>query len=133
MAVDTLGHLLALHVSPANEQDRAHVAALAAAVQAATGNHIQVAFVDQGYTGAGPEAAAAAEGIDLLVIKRPRPNTGFVLLPRRWVDECSFAWVARFRRLARDYDRLPGTLTEYHTLACVSLMLPRAITAVEST
>jgi transposase len=48
---------------------------------------------------------------------------GFVLLPRRWVVERSFAWVARFRRLARDYERLAATLGAFHFLACACLML----------
>ena len=51
VAVDTLGHLLALRVTPANDQDRAQVAALAEAVQEVTGQTVEVAFVDQGYTG----------------------------------------------------------------------------------
>jgi len=48
---------------------------------------------------------------------------GFVLLPRRWVVERSFAWAARFRRLARDYERLPETLAGLHDLAFAILML----------
>ncbi|RIH90699.1 hypothetical protein Mterra_00193 [Calidithermus terrae] len=51
MAVDTLGHLLALVVTPADEQERAQVAELSKAVQEVTGEHVEVAFVDQGYTG----------------------------------------------------------------------------------
>jgi transposase len=46
-----------------------------------------------------------------------------VLLPRRWVVERSFAWAARFRRLARDYERLAATLAGYHWLAFGTLML----------
>src|SRR5437588_12243727 len=65
MAVDTLGHLLALLVTPANEQERAQVAALAAAVQEATGDTVAVAYVDQGYSGADAATAAAAHGIQL--------------------------------------------------------------------
>src|SRR5204862_2409119 len=67
MAVDTLGHLLALLVTPANEQERAQVAKLAAAVQEATGQHVEVAFVDEGYTGEASANAAAQEGIRLEV------------------------------------------------------------------
>ena len=48
---------------------------------------------------------------------------GFVLLPRRWVVERSFAWAARFRRLARDYERLDTTLKGLHLLAFAVLML----------
>jgi transposase len=113
-AVDTLGHLLAVKVTAANEQDRAQVAALAQAVQTATGAHVQLAYVDQGYTGEQPAAAAAQHGLRLAVVKHPEAKRGFVLLPRRWVVERSFAWAARFRRLARDYERLATTLAGYH-------------------
>ena len=122
-AVDTLGHLLALKVTPANEQDRAQVADLSKALQEATGQNIQVAFVDQGYTGDKPAEAAAQEGIQLEVVKHHEAKHGFVLLPRRWVVERSFAWAARFRRLARDYERLSITLAGYHWLAFGTLML----------
>ena len=122
-AVDTLGHLLALKVTAANEQDRAQVKELAAAVQAATGNNVRVAFVDQGYTGAQPTTEAAQHGVHLEVVKHHEAKRGFVLLPRRWVVERSFAWAARFRRLARDYERLAHTLAGYHWLAFAMLML----------
>jgi transposase len=123
IAVDTLGHLLALKVTPANEQDRAQVGELTHAIQEATGNAVQVAFVDQGYTGQEPAAAAAAHGVRLEVVKHTEAKRGFVLLPRRWVVERSFAWAARFRRLARDYERLATTLAGYHWLAFATLML----------
>lgn len=123
MAVDTLGHLLALHVTPANEQDRAQVGELAKSIQAVVEEKVELAFVDQGYTGTEPAAAAAEEGIQLEVVKHHQAKRGFVLLPRRWVVERSFAWAARFRRLARDYERLATTLTGYHWLAYAMLML----------
>ena len=129
-AVDTLGHLLALHVTPANAQERDQVARLAAAVQDATGEAVEVAFVDQGYTGDEPAAEAAAHGIRLEVVKLPEAKRGFVLLPRRWVVERSFAWVARFRRLARDYERLPDTFAALHFVAFACLMLHRLLTVV---
>jgi transposase len=122
-AVDTLGHLLALCVTAADEQDRAQVSELARRVQEETGETVQVAFVDQGYTGENAAAAAAAHGIKLEVVKLPTAKRGFVLLPRRWVVERSFGWMSRFRRLARDYERLPETLAGLHYLAFVILML----------
>lgn len=122
-AVDTLGDLLALVVTPANEQDRAQVGALAAQVQVLTGESVELAYVDQGYTGAAAAQAAATHAIRLEVVKLPDVKKGFVLLPRRWVVERSFGWVARFRRLARDYERLPETLAGLHFLAFVILML----------
>lgn len=126
-AVDTLGHLPALHVTPANEQDRAQVATLAAAVQEATGEHVTLAFVDQGYTGPEPTAAAQAEGIELQVVKLPTAHQGFVLLPKRWVVERSFAWASRFRRLARDDERLPTMLAGLHFAAFACLVLHQFI------
>jgi transposase len=107
MAIDTLGHLLSLHVTAADEQDREQVGKLAKEVQKQTGRSVELAYVDQGYTGARPAEAAAKQKIELSVVKLPEAKRGFVLLPRRWVVERSFAWLTRFRRLAKDYERLP--------------------------
>jgi len=109
-AVDTLGQLPAVRVTAANEQDRAQVKELAAQVQAVTGDTGEEAFVDQAYTGEQAAQDAAEQGIKVEVVKLPEAKKGFVLLPRRWVVERRFAWAARFRRLARDYERLPETL-----------------------
>jgi len=122
-AVDTLGHLLALHVTPADEQDRAQVGELARQVQQITEENVELAYVDQGYTGEAAEEAAAEHGIQLEVVKHTEAKRGFVLLPRRWVVERSFAWAARFRRLARDYERLASTLGAFHFLAFACLMI----------
>ncbi len=122
-AVDTLGHLLALKVTPANEQERAQVGALLADVQAATGEKIEIAFVDQGYTGEEAAAQATQQGVRLVVVKLQAAKRGFILLPRRWVVERSFAWATRFRRLVRDYERLPTSLAGLHWLAFLTLML----------
>jgi len=127
IAVDTLGQLLAVLVTPANEQDRAQVAALAEQIQEVTGESVEVAFVDQGYTGEQAAADAEAQGIRLEVVKLPTAKRGFVLLPRRWVVERSFAWMARFRRLARDYERLAETLAGLHFVAFAMLMAHRFI------
>lgn len=129
-AVDTLGHLLALHVTPAHEQDRAQVAELAEQVHKVSDGHVELAFVDQGYTGEIPAAVAQAEGIRLQVVKLPEARKGFVLLPRRWVIERFFAWIARFRRLARDYERLPEVLAGLHFVAFAGLMLSRIVGVV---
>ncbi|KVC90001.1 transposase, partial [Burkholderia ubonensis] len=127
LAVDTLGQLLALHVTPANEQDREQVEQLAHAVQELTGQSVALAYVDQGYTGEAARQAAQSHGIELEVVKHTEAKRGFVLLPRRWVVERSFAWAARFRRVARDYERLPHTLAGFHFLAFACLMLPKII------
>ncbi|MBB3261754.1 transposase [Paraburkholderia bannensis] len=96
---------------------------LARQVQQATGQTVRVAFADQGYTGEEPAQAALDEGIELQVIKLAEAKKGFVLLPRRWVVERSFGWLNRFRRLARDYERLPETLAGLHFVVFSVLML----------
>lgn len=96
LALGPLGHLPALHATPANGQDRAQTDKLAAAVQDATGERVET-------------AEAEAHAMRLIVVKTPEARRGFVLLPRRWGVERSFAWTARFRRLVRDYERLPET------------------------
>lgn len=126
-AVDTLGHLLVARSTPANEQERAQVDALAEEVQEVTDNTVEVACVDQGYTGEDPAEAADAHGIELVVVSLPEAKRGFVLLPRRWVVERSFAWATRFRRLAKDYERLPETVVGLHFVAFACLMLHRAL------
>jgi len=118
-----LPNLLSLLVTPANEQDRAQVGELAQAVQEATGQSVEIAFVDAGYTGDAPAEAAKEHGIRLEVVKLPEAKRGFVLLPRRWVVERSFAWTTRFRRLVRDYERLPATLAGLHLIVFACLML----------
>src|SRR5260370_32973636 len=122
IAVDTLGHLLALKVTAAAQGDRAQVAALAEQVQEVTGGTVELAYVDQGYTGQTAAEAAQQHGIRLEVVKHPMAKRGFVLLPRRWVVERSFAWAARFRRLARDYERLETTLKGLHSIAFATLI-----------
>ncbi len=78
-AVDTLGHLLALHVTAADEQDRAQVEKLAEAVQQITGDTIELAYVDQGYTGDNAAQAAEKHGVRLEVVKHTEAKRGFVL------------------------------------------------------
>lgn len=128
---------------PANEQERVQVAELCQAVQEVTGQSVKVAFVDQvakcppghlrGYTG----DDAKEEGIRLKVVKHKEAKKCFVVLPKRWVCEMappfarverSIAWTARFRRLARDYERLPETLAGLHFVVFAGLMLVKAST-----
>ena len=122
-AVDTLGYLLAVRATSADEQERAQVAALAEAVQAATGEAVELAYVDQGYAGADPALDAADHSIRLEVMRLADAKRGFVLLPRRWIVERRLAWASRFRRLARDHERLPATVAGLHFVAFAYLML----------
>lgn len=132
MAVDTLGHLLALHVTPADIGDREEVGRLSETIQDVTGESVVLAYVDQGYTGNQAADAASSQGIALHVVKLPEAKRGFVLLPRRWVVERSFAWAARFRRLAKDYEVYASTLAGLHFVAFTCLMLARAAALIQS-
>jgi transposase len=84
--------LLALRVSPANEDDREEVKKLSEEIQRATGENVELPYVDQGYTGERVAGFAAEhDGIRLEVVKQEEAKRGFVLLPRRWVVERDFA------------------------------------------
>jgi transposase len=115
--------LLALSVTPADEQDRAQVGQLASQVQLITGDHVELAYVDRATPARATEEAAGEHGIRLEGVKHTEAKRRFVLLPRRWVVERSFAWAPRFRRLARDYERLATTLGTFHFLAFACLMI----------
>ena len=99
---------------------------LARTVQAVTDDTVELAWVDQGYTGERAANAAATHGIALEVVKLPEAKRGFVLLPRRWVVERSFAWATRFRRLVKDYERYAETLAGLHVVAFACLMMKQA-------
>src|SRR5215217_208759 len=95
-------------------------------VQKATQENVELAYVDQGYTGEKVSESAAEHGIRLEVVKHEDAKRGFVLLPRRWVVERDFAWASRFRRLVKDYERLPETLAGLHFVAFACLFLQQA-------
>lgn len=94
MAVDSVGHLLALHVAPANQQVRDHIERLAERVQEVTQQSVSLANVDLEYTGERAADAAEVHGITLEVTKVQDVKKGFTLLPRRWVVERSIGWLA---------------------------------------
>lgn len=88
----------------------------------ATGESVELGYVDQGYTGGSPAKEAKARGMGLEVVGHEQKKRGFVLLPRRWVVERDLANrglcpASRFRRLFRDYERLRLTLAELHCVA----------------
>ncbi len=87
---------------------------------------MQVAWADQSYIGKDTKDDAEVVGINLWVVKLPETRKGFVLLPRCGVVERSFGWLARFRRLSRDFERLPHVLAALHFLVFVTIMLLKA-------
>ncbi|MFI7221570.1 IS5 family transposase [Micromonospora maritima] len=103
IVVDTLGLLIAVHVTAANVQDRdgarpvVHQAAL---------HGVQHIWADNGYHGDLIRWATDLD-VSIEIVPRPTGGKGFQVLPRRWVVERTFAWLTRRRRCARDYERLP--------------------------
>ena len=69
--------------------------------------------------------AKSAWGIVVEVVRKPPDQQGFAVLPRRWVVERTFSWLMGFRRLARDYERLPATHEAIVKWAMVAIMLNR--------
>jgi transposase len=128
--VATMGTLLALAVTPANAADRRQLSVLTQRVQAVTGETVEVLYADAASMGEETAATAQEHGMRLVVVQRPEGSHGFVLLPKRWVVERSFAWVSRFRRLARDYERLPATLVGLHFAAFICLLLPKLLSLI---
>lgn len=122
-AVDTMGHAITLLVTPADGQDREQVYDLCREVQEVTGYNVDVVVADGGYSGDQAETDAALSEIELVVAKRPAGASGFVVIPRRWVVERTFAWTSRFRRLGRDLERLASSLLGFHWMAISVLLL----------
>ena len=124
-AVDTLGLLTAIVVLPANVQDRDVIAALMKSARAMFPT-ISKVIADGGYQGAATAAAVLAEaGIPLEIVKRSDTAQGFVLLPKRWIVERTFAWLGRCRRLSKDLENLTRMHMAFIVLAMIRLMLRR--------
>ena len=121
MAVDTMGQLISMTVTSADEQKRMQVKALCEAVK--------LAWADQGYTSEQTKQDAQASEIDRKIVKLPATREGFIVLARRWVVERSFRWLSRFRRLNRDFGRLPQVLASLHFF----VMLPKAAAMMAAT
>jgi putative transposase len=106
--VDTLGLLLAVVVHPADIQDRDGAKLVLEKVRRHL-PRLQLIWVDGGYAGQLVQWVREHCGWLLQTVLRPVGVKGFVLLPRRWVVERTFGWLGRYRRLSKDYERLPET------------------------
>lgn len=135
LLVDTLGLILRVQVHPANVSDRDGGVLLLTGI-AQRYPRLRWLWADLGYTGWGMRHAARAEGLELALTVPPlaqlgRPGQpkpkGFVILPRRWVVERTFAWLGRYRRLSKDYEALPATEEAWIYAASSMLMLARLV------
>jgi transposase len=122
--VDTLGLLLNVVVHPADVQDRDGVLALLRETRRSF-PFIERIIADAGYRGPKAQAAVAATGPwSLQIVKRSELHR-FVVLPKRWVVERTFAWISRHRRLVRDFERHARKAAAFIRLAMIRIMLRR--------
>lgn len=108
IVTDTLGLLLVVAVTAANVGDRDAAAGLLMRLRRLH-RDITLVWADGGYTGGLVGWCRDKLALTLEIVKRTDDMEGFVVLPRRWVAERTFAWLMHSRRLARDYETLPAT------------------------
>ena len=124
IVTDTLGLLLVVIVTAACVHDRDGGRGILKLLKAALPG-VRHVFADGGYQGQLIAIAKRAWEIVVEVVKKPAEQVGFAVLPRRWVVERTFSWLLRWRRLVRDYERLPETHEAFVKWAMVGLMLNR--------
>jgi transposase len=122
---DTLGLLVAAVVHTADIQDRDGAPDVLTSIRASF-PWLRHVFADGGYAGQKLKAALKGRGgWTLEIVKRSDAAKGFVLLPRRWVVERTFAWFGRNRRLAKDFEQTIESATAWLLLASIQLMTRR--------
>jgi transposase len=124
LAVDTLGMVLAVVVTPASTQDRDGARALLWRLRARC-RRLQLVWADAGYTASTLLVWAAGTLHLAIAIVRKRDRHVFEVLPRRWVVERTFAWISKHRRCVRDYERLPEHHEAIIKWAMIALMTRR--------
>ncbi|ARU18358.1 IS5 family transposase [Croceicoccus marinus] len=119
--VDTDGRLLGLQVDPADVQDRDGAVPL---LKASRARHpfVAKAFADSAYNA---DRVASATSIDVQIVRKIADQTGFVVHPRRWVVERTFAWLGRNRRLAKDFEATVASATAFIYAASAMLLTRR--------
>ena len=123
IVVDTMGLLLAVVVHSASVQDRDGVKLVTGGLKAKF-PRLKLIWADGAYEAAVGWAKQFGRFV-LELVRKPSGQKGFVLLPRRWVVERTFAWLVRCRRLARDYERLTESSEAMVHVAMIRLMLRR--------
>ena len=123
MIVDTLGLIFALAVHPANIQDRDGAKMLIAQLGTRF-RRLQVIFADGGYAGRFVHWARGWYFRVVEIVER-HPTGRFVVLPKRWIVERTFAWLGKYRRLSQDYETLSQSSESMIRIAMINLMLHR--------
>jgi transposase len=120
--------LLSVAVHAANIQDRDGVALVLDRRTRRLFPFIERIYGDGGYQGPKATKAAAKTGCWTIgIVGRLPTAVGFEVLPKRWIVERTFAWLSRFRRLARDFERYARTVAAFIRLAMIRIMLKRLV------
>ena len=129
---DTLGLLLVVLVMPASVQDR--VGAKKLLLELRHRQHLSLSsirrrvrhlFADGGFAGSLVDWARTTVKTTIEVVRKPKGQQGFAVIPRRWAVERTFAWLTSHRRLARDYERHPATAEAIIRWAAIATMTRR--------
>jgi putative transposase len=124
LLVDTVGLLLLVVVHAASLQDR-HGARMVCRRAKRRYPRLRLLWADGGYGGRLVPWVGRVCGWVLRIVKRSDDATGFVVLPKRWIVERTFAWLGRYRRLSKDYEALPETSEALIYVAMIHLMVRR--------
>lgn len=124
IVVDTLGLLLVVVVHAASVQDRDGGRL---AIERLRGKFLRLRkiWADGGYAGQFVEWAQTAGKWVVEIVKRSDAAKGFVVLPKRWIVERTFAWIGRYRRMSKDYEVVTGSSESMIRIAMINLMLHR--------
>jgi putative transposase len=126
LLVDSLGLVLAVLVTAASVTDARAAADLLAALPLDQLPRLAVVWADSAYaTAARAEEVAFWGRYELVVVRRPEGARGWVLVPQRWVVGRTFAWLLRYRRHARDYERRTESSEAMIDVSMVHVMLRR--------
>jgi len=123
--VDTLGNLLEVVVKAANSNDRDGARALLTKVERLIAIRLLKLWADKGYQGDWDTWLHDEWHIQLEIVSREEGQRGFAVQPRRWVVERTFAWLGKYRRLSKDYERCVSSSEGMIYLASIRTMLNR--------
>lgn len=123
--VDTLGNLLDVVVLAANSTDQAGAKALMNKVERQLALRLLKLWVDSAYQGELESWFHTQWGIQLDIVARLADQKGFVVQPRRWVVERTFAWLGKYRRLSKDYEHCTASSEGMIYVASIHTMLKR--------
>jgi putative transposase len=123
--VDTLGLILAVIVTAADIQDRDGAKLILGRLLEGGFARLKLIWADGAYRGELVEWVRTFLGWVLEIVKRPKDQKGFVVLPRRWVVERTIGWLGRYRRLSKDYEERPGSEEAIILIAMINLMVHR--------